>query len=403
MDKGLKFILNGRVMSRALLIGINYTNTPNQLQGCIYDIIEVKSLLIDAYGYNPNTIICLRDDDPANMPTRARILQEIRALVANATPTTKLFLHYSGHGTQLKNTAGTEIDGQDECIVPCDYLSAGFITDNEINTLVKDMKGIGLAVFDCCRSGTIMDLPFTGVDSTNQTSIEGFYCFSGCLDSQDALESMTSTHGSNTGLPQGAMTMAFISTIRTLNYYPPISTLYSAILANLQAGGYSQTPQLTSTVQTGSSTPFPFDSPNEQLALTRIQLQEQQALLHEQQVQLSQLAPQAALVPDLQTQAQTLSVLQPLYEALQMQDATNRILINTLQEQVATIPELQQQAALVPRLQYQVSIIPGIQSEMNTVVSQLKTQSSLQNTILNLQYQISDLQAQIQELQEPND
>jgi hypothetical protein len=389
-------------MSRALLIGINYINTPNQLQGCIYDIIEMKSLLIDAYGFNPNTIVCLRDDDPANMPTKARILQEIRALVANATPATKLFLHYSGHGTQIKDIADVEADGQDECIVPCDYLSAGFITDNQINALVKDMKGIGLAIFDCCRSGTIMDLPFTGVDSTNQPSIEGFYCFSGCLDSQDALESITYTQGSNTGLPQGAMTMAFISTIRILNYYPPISTLHSAILTNLQAGGYSQTPQLTSTVQTGSSTPFPFDSPNEQLDLIRIQLQEQQALIHEQQLQLSQLTSQAALVPALQTQVQTLTTLQPLYAALQIQDVVNRGLIKTLQEQVASIPDLEQQANLVPLLQNQVSILPGIQREMNTLITQIAIQSSLQNTILNLQYQIGDLQKQIETLQELN-
>jgi len=390
-------------MSKALLIGINYINTPNQLQGCIYDIIEMKSLLIDAYGYKPNAIICLRDDDPGNMPTRARILQEIRALVANATSDTRLFLHYSGHGTQQRDTAGTEIDGQDECIVPCDYLSAGFITDNQINSLVKGLKGTGLAIFDCCRSGTIMDLPFTGIDSTDQTSIEGFYCFSGCLDSQDALESITSTQGSNTGLPQGAMTMAFISTIRTLNYYPPISTLYSAILANLYAGGYSQTPQLTSTVQTGSSTPFPFDSPNEQLALTQIQLQQQQTLVHEQQVQISQLATQAALVPDLQVQAQSLSVLQPLYAALQAQDAANRSLIKSLQEQVAIIPDLEQQANLVSPLQNQVSILPGIQREMDTLITQITIQSSLENTILNLQFQIADLQKQIEKLQEPKD
>ena len=360
----------------------------------------MKSLLIDAYGFSPNAIICLRDDDPGNMPTRARILQEIRALVANATSDTKLFLHYSGHGTQQRDTAGTEIDGQDECIVPCDYASAGFITDNQINALVKDMKGIGLAIFDCCRSGTIMDLPFTGVDSTNQTSIEGFYCFSGCLDSQDALESITSTQGSNTGLPQGAMTMAFISTIRTLNYYPPISTLHSAILANLYAGGYSQIPQLTSTIQTGTSTPFPFDSPNEQLILTQIQLQKQQTLIYEQQAQISQLAPQAALIPDLQVKAQTLSVLQPLYAALQMQNAANKALIKTLQEQVATIPDLEQQANLVPLLQNQISILPGIQREMNTLITQLTIQSSLQNTILNQQYQISDLQRQIEKLEE---
>jgi len=76
---------------RALLIGINYPNTPNQLQGCINDVVEMKSLIIDAYGFNPNTIVTLRDDDPSNMPTRARILQELKILLANATSTTRSF------------------------------------------------------------------------------------------------------------------------------------------------------------------------------------------------------------------------------------------------------------------------------------------------------------------------
>jgi hypothetical protein len=172
-------------MSRALLIGINYTNTPNQLQGCIYDVIEIKSLLIDAYGFDPNTIVTLRDDDPANMPTKARILQELQALVTNGS---NLFLHYSGHGTQVTNTTGTEADGLDECIVPSDYASAGFIKDDQINAIMKGLKGTGIALFDCCRSGTMMDLPFTGVDPNNLSVNQGFYCFSGCKDNQDSYE-----------------------------------------------------------------------------------------------------------------------------------------------------------------------------------------------------------------------
>jgi len=386
-------------MSRALLIGINYINTPNQLQGCIYDVIEMKSVLIDAYGFNPNTIITLRDDDPANMPTKARILQEIQVLVTNGT---NLFLHYSGHGTQVTDTNGPEADGLDECIVPCDYSSAGFITDDELNASVKGLKGIGLALFDCCRSGTIMDLPFTGVDSNNLSPNQGFYCFSGCQDSQNTYEATTSFQGSGTGLPQGSTTMAFISTVRALNYYPTIATLLSTITANLTQGGYSQTPQLTSTVSVGSATPFPFNSPNQQLVIAQALVSQQQSqigALQSQvlalQTQVDQLHPQAALVPTLQDQVQTLSVLQADLTIRQIQDASNTLLIQQLQEQVDTIPELQTQADSAQHLQIQVALIPDLQNQMESMMCQLVVQEALQKTILSLQSYSGQLQERI--------
>ena len=353
-------------MSRALLIGINYTGTPNQLQGCIYDVIEIKSLLIDAYGFNPNDIITLRDDDPANAPTKARILQEIQALLVSPG---QIFLHYSGHGTQLKDTTTDESDHLDECIVPCDYQSAGFITDDELNVLAKGLKGRGLAIFDSCRSGTIMDLPFTGI---TVPSVEGFYCFSGCQDNQDSLENTMSTQGSNTGLPQGAMTMAFISTIRSLNYYPTISALYTAILANLKAGGYTQIPQLTSNVTVGPSTSFPFSSPSQQLSQQQSLVVSLQTQIQELQVQLDQFRAQASLVSGLTAQVRTLATVQAQLEALQIQDDANVVLIADLKKQIATYPVLEDQSALVVSLQRQLSHLPGLQRQIEGLISQVQ-------------------------------
>jgi len=373
---------------RALLIGINYINTPNQLQGCIFDVIEMKSLLVDAYGFNPNTIITLRDDDPSNMPTRARILQELQALVANATPATQIFLHYSGHGTQISDTNQDETDRLDECVVPCDYARAGYIKDDEINGIIKGLKGIGLAIFDCCRSGTIMDLPFTGVDSTNLSPAEGFYCLSGCQDNEDAYEEITGTNGSNTGLPQGAMTMAFISTVRSLNYYPTIPALHSAIIANLRQGSYDQTPQLTSTVSTGPNTPFPFDSPNEQLALQQSLTASLQAQVQQLQTLLDQFQPQAALVPNLMHQVRQFPIIKKQLEDLQVQDASNTLLIAQLQQQADLVPGLQRQADLVPGLQNRTFLIPGLQAQIEVLASQVVSQASLRNQILVLQNQI---------------
>ena len=358
----------------ALLIGINYTGTVNQLQGCIFDVIEMKSLIIDAYGFNPNTIVVLRDDDPANKPTKARILQELAKLVANSDASSNTFLHYSGHGTQITDTAD-EPDKLDECIVPCDYATAGFITDDEINAICKTLKGVGLAVFDSCRSGTIMDLPFSlGSDTSGQ---QGFYCFSGCTDSQDAQEATTSTAGSNTGLPQGAMTMAFISTIRTLHYYPPVATLCQAIQATLRAGGYTQTPQLTSSVPVSPSTPFPFQTPVAQLYQTTVQLQAQQQINAVLQNQLSALQQQAATNAVVEASNNILFVVQQQNTVLKNQIVVLENQIQTLQGQ---LQPLQQQAALVPKLQGQVQLIPGLQNQIAVLMYQqtLVKQQALQ-------------------------
>lgn len=357
----------------ALLIGINYTGTANALQGCIFDIIEMKSLIVDAYRFDPNRIVVLRDDDPANRPTKARILQELTKLVANSDTSSNTFLHYSGHGTQITDTVD-EADKLDECIVPCDYVTAGFITDDEINAIFKSLKGSGLALFDCCRSGTIMDLPFSGT-ATAETQSQGFYCFSGCTDAQDVVEG---TQGSATGLPQGAMTLAFISTIRSLQYYPPVVTLLTALQAQLQAGGYSQTPQLTSSVPLAATTPFPFQASVAQLSQTSTQLQIQTELatrLGAQipilEAQIAVLQQQVALLPALEASAQLLSVVQ------KENQAQNEV----LQAQRHTLSFLQQQAALVPKLQAQVQLIPGLQNQIAALMYQQMLVQQLQKEL----------------------
>jgi hypothetical protein len=235
--------------------------------------------------------------------------------------------------------------------------------------LTRGLKGKGLAIFDCCRSGTIMDLPFTGITVRSE---EGFYCFSGCQDNQDAVEDTTNTQGSNTGLPQGAMTMAFISTIRSLNYYPTLSALYTAILANLKAGGYTQIPQLTSNVTVGPSTPFPFSSPSQQLNQQQSLVVSLQTQIQELQAQLDQFKAQASLVSGLTAQVRTLATVQAQLQALQIQDDANVVLIADLKNQIATYPALKDQSALVVSLQRQVAHLPGLQRQIEGLISQVQ-------------------------------
>jgi hypothetical protein len=90
--------------------------------------------------------------------------ETLQWLVADAQPGDALFVHYSGHGSQQRDTNGDEKSGQDQVLVPVDYNKGGrMIVDDWIfDTLIIPLpEGVHMfAVMDCCHSGSIMDLPF---------------------------------------------------------------------------------------------------------------------------------------------------------------------------------------------------------------------------------------------------
>lgn len=154
--------------TRALLVGINYTGQQGELRGCINDVGNVKQYL-DAQSFGETRILT---DDPQcpTKPTRQNMIEGMRWLVSDASPGDCFFFHYSGHGAHQQDTStvanseGDEADGQDETLCPLDYATAGMLVDDEIHELlVKPLpKGCKLtAIFDCCHSGSGMDLPFT--------------------------------------------------------------------------------------------------------------------------------------------------------------------------------------------------------------------------------------------------
>ena len=98
-----------------------------------------------------------------NTPTKKNILSAFRWLVKGAQPGDSLILHYSGHGGTVKNTDGTEKSGFDQTVIPLDFKTAGHIIDDDVHDILcRDLpKGVRLtAIFDCCHSESIMDLPF---------------------------------------------------------------------------------------------------------------------------------------------------------------------------------------------------------------------------------------------------
>ncbi|KAI8339206.1 caspase domain-containing protein [Chlamydoabsidia padenii] len=154
---------------RALLIGINYFRSKNELRGCINDVQNVKSFLISSYNFREEDMVILTDDqsDPRFIPTRQNMISGMQWLVANAQPNDSFFFHFSGHGGSVKDRDGDEDDGYDETIYPVDHDrypgESGQILDDEMNAImVRPLpRGCRLtAIFDSCHSGTALDLPY---------------------------------------------------------------------------------------------------------------------------------------------------------------------------------------------------------------------------------------------------
>ncbi|RKP09323.1 peptidase C14, caspase domain-containing protein, partial [Thamnocephalis sphaerospora] len=150
---------------RALLIGCNYFGQCNELKGCINDCHNVATFIQEYFGFSKDDIVMLTDDkDDKNLrPTRQNITRRLKWLVKDAEPGDSLFFHYSGHGVAVEDEDGDEVDGYDEAICPVDYLEKGIILDDKLHDLlVRPLKqGVQLmAVFDCCHSGTALDLPY---------------------------------------------------------------------------------------------------------------------------------------------------------------------------------------------------------------------------------------------------
>jgi len=228
----------------ALVIGTNYPGSSCQLSGCVNDANNMTLFLNTHCGYQMQDIHLLTDDgQPANMKN---ILAGFDWLVEKATTgCTELWLSYSGHGSYVDDQNGDEDDGRDEALCPCDCDTTGFIIDDDIyeRLVAKLPAGVTLfAVFDCCHSGSMLDLPimFTTsgrVTSNNHRVAANIVSISGCKDDQTSADAYIS------GKYAGALTWSFLEAIKEHNYSVNISGLVDTI-RKLLKGKYDQLPML---------------------------------------------------------------------------------------------------------------------------------------------------------------
>lgn len=230
----------------ALLIGINYIGTSNQLSGCINDITSINDLL---KTINYDNIIMLTDNTGVK-PTKTNIINNLISILSNANDGDTVYIHYSGHGTSTYDTNYDETDGRDEVIVPLDF---NLIKDDElrqcINTYLKSNANV-LAIFDCCYSGTVLDLKYLYQSENNNTFSQNLkesdtkgnvVLISGCRDDQLSSEAYISTNRI-----EGAMSWTFKQTLKEKGTNISWKTLIDRMREILINGGLDQVPQLSS-------------------------------------------------------------------------------------------------------------------------------------------------------------
>jgi uncharacterized caspase-like protein len=138
---------------RALLIGINDYQAVPGLQGSRNDVEAMQEILVNRWHFDPRNVTVLLD----RAATRAGILAALDQLVRVTGPDDMVYVHYSGHGSQVEDENGDEKDGLDETLVPQDGRTKGVpdITDDELDRIFSRMKSKNVVVvLDSCHSGT---------------------------------------------------------------------------------------------------------------------------------------------------------------------------------------------------------------------------------------------------------
>jgi hypothetical protein len=219
-------------------------------------------MLITHFGYQQSDIMFLRDDiyltgySPL-YPSKQNIINALKKLVdlTNKVDVEQIFLTYSGHGANTVDRSGDETDGYDEFLVPGDYFTnPSIITDDELNMILKDISANTKCffIFDCCMSGTILDLPYSynynnniiieKVENTSNSlsNKSDMICLSGCRDNEYALDV------SQNGKANGAMTLAIYTVLQERKWICDLNDLLVNVYDFLYVNKYdSQRPLLS--------------------------------------------------------------------------------------------------------------------------------------------------------------
>jgi len=259
---------------RALIVGINNYRDINRLRGCVNDTTNLRIALEEFAGFDVDQVRLLLDEEA----TKAAIEGELRWLVRDAAPGDLLVLHFSGHGSQVRDRDDRDElrDQLDEILCPWDMGWDGtFINDDYLDTVLQVPEGVVLEVIlDCCNSGgsgSELDVPGSSLAPASDAEPDRLPRFvqppldvasrhagaslpqrrllerrepnrlamwSACADSQTAADARID------GIPNGAFTFYFCKHLREAEGAITRAALLEQVKMSLSQAGYSQVPEL---------------------------------------------------------------------------------------------------------------------------------------------------------------
>jgi hypothetical protein len=229
----------------AVLFGNNYARFPeNALRGCCNDVRNVSHELIGSGEFRRDEITKYTDDRciGRSATTRAGMIKALSDLSArtHAEDYEVVYVHYSGHGCRVRDKKSGRVD---ECILPSDFEDypgdEGLITDDWLHAWAMSFhpRTRLVVVFDCCYSGTDLEL-------CRRHGRKVIY-LSGCRDDQTSEDAV--------GIDKiykytGAMTTCMIEVLRrTPSLFGDAVRLHAELCALLKRDGFDQVPCLSST------------------------------------------------------------------------------------------------------------------------------------------------------------
>lgn len=245
--------VNSGCKTYLIVVGCEYRGQSASLPGCARDAKNIAVCFNEKYGIPSNHILLLTEDNQRSPPTKANILGALEKCIqmAQTGECCQIIFYYSGHGTGELDRNGDEIDGQDEVILPNDFVDTGVISDDLLYEIFQRVPSNckTLYIFDSCNSGTMGDLDYAFSESnpgqvvsasrrTTPVSADSI-CISGCRDDQ------TSTVIQENGVWESALTLALLEILRKNSGSLSLYQIQSQLREWMNQHNLSQRPMVT--------------------------------------------------------------------------------------------------------------------------------------------------------------
>jgi len=133
---------------RALCVGIDSYPGRNALEGCVADSERWESVLAH-HGFAVEPL-------HNQAATRQRIVDLLQRTLSGSRAGDHVVFQFAGHGYQVEDLDGDELNGTDQALVPVDFESGAQLIDDDLRAILQAApEGVRITcLMDCCHSGS---------------------------------------------------------------------------------------------------------------------------------------------------------------------------------------------------------------------------------------------------------